>query len=293
MKRLLREPLLHFVVLGALLAGLSALLREAPSPPPSPSAAGGSYAFEVGPHHVASLREDWEAQWGRAPTAAELHELIAEHVREEMLVREARRLGLGADDAAVRRRLAERMELFQTEQAIVPEPTAADLAAFLAANRGEFAGPDRLQFHHVVFLDADRGAAAANDAAAALAMIRASAPPPERAPEIGDRFTLPGDYAAASRREIELTYGAEFAEALWGAPLARWMGPIRSPYGVHLVRVTGRAKGESPPLEAIRDQVRTVWLASKQAEHRRALMSQLVETYTVTYAAGVPSPAGR
>lgn len=137
--RWLREPLVHFLALGALLFGATALLHRAP--PEDPVAAPERIVVSAG------LRENFVLNFarnnGRAPTDAELAVAIEEYVREEVLCREARALGLDRDDPAVRRRLRQRMEFAAEDAAGAAAPTEAELAAFLRENPARFrAAPD-------------------------------------------------------------------------------------------------------------------------------------------------------
>lgn len=284
--KLLREPLVHFVLIGALLFALHGWFGAAEAPTPADP----GLRVEVSLAAMQPRWADWEQQWGVPPSADERAAVVREYVREELLVREARRLGLTADESGVRRQLAARMEFLSRDGGLIPEPTDVQLQARLQSDPARYGPPPRITFSHIVFAIERRGAAAAADATAALAKLRAMAPAPERAPEFGDPFTLRHDYALTSQREIELLFGLEFAGAVWALPLGAWAGPVTSPFGAHCVRVSERVAGQAPALGAVRDQVRTDWIEAQRTQRFEAFLADLQTRYRITYGAGVPTP---
>ena len=122
--RLLREPLLHFVLIGAaLFAGIS-LAREMHRP-----------QVRIEARELEQLAAYWAQQTQRPPTKAELAAIIRERIDEELLAREAVRLGLDTDDMIVRRRLAQKMSFASEDTGAIAEPDEATLRAFMPARR--------------------------------------------------------------------------------------------------------------------------------------------------------------
>lgn len=244
-----REPLLHFLVLGALLVLLASLWG-------GPGGSGARRTVTVTRDDVARLASAWEARWRRAPTEEELRSLVDGYVREEILYREAVAMGLAEDDPIIRRRLLEKIA-FLTEDPMAPvEPSEAEIRAHFAANEDDYRVPERRTFTHVFFSEDERGERAWSDARALLEELREMSPSPERAPELGDRFATQYDYPRRSRSEVARHMGPEFAEELFSLPLDSWQGPLGSAYGVHLVRVLDASDSRALELEAVRQQVR-------------------------------------
>ncbi len=129
----LREPLVHFLLLGALLFALFALWGG-----PAVSAPG-QYHIVVTPTMVQNLVVSFQRSSGRAPTAPELDALIAGYVTEEILVREARAINLDQEDMSVRNELRGRMEDILGGD---PVPTDAQLAEFITKNADALRRPD-------------------------------------------------------------------------------------------------------------------------------------------------------
>jgi hypothetical protein len=270
-QRLLAEPLLHFLLLAAALFGLEAAIRRVPD-----HAAGGELV--VTRSRIAHLADAFARQWGRAPSDEELAGLVQDLVREEVLAREALRLGLDRDDAIVRRRLAQKMEFLSEDLVAMAAPTDDDLRAYLAAHPERFRSPTRFTFAHVPLDPAQRGAALQADADALLAALRAGAD----ARTLGDGRMLAREQQDVARHEVEAQFGKEFAARLAETPLGSWEGPVASDYGVHLVRVEQRRVGVVPPLADAREAVVREWTAAQRTAMRRAQLDGLLARYRVT-----------
>src|SRR5262249_28259014 len=143
-------------------------------------------------------------------------------------------------------------------------PSDAELAAFYTAHRGEYRAPDRVSFWHVFV--------ASPDAEARLASLRSSAAAPRDVVRHGDAFPVPAHVAGRSRWQAEKLFGADLAAAVAEAEIGTWIGPVRSPYGRHLVWIEAREGGSSPPLAAVRDRVLERWQDEQRALRVGALL---------------------
>jgi peptidyl-prolyl cis-trans isomerase C len=259
-----REPMVHFLALGAALFALHAAVAPRPAD-----------HLEITAAFVDALRAEQRERSGRLPTDAETRGLVERHVGEELLYREALALGLDRGDVIVRRRLVQKMELLA--RASVREPTDAELAAHLAAHPDRFRAAEAVSFRHV-FVSRDRhGAAAAAKADELLAALRGGADPAT----LGDPFVAGSSFARRTRADLESTFGAPFAEAALAAPLAGWSGPIASTYGLHLVHASARDGTAPPDLAAARARVREDLLTERREGAVRAEIDRLRARYAV------------
>lgn len=268
-----REPLVHFLLAGALLFGLYALVADPHQAEPD--------AITVTAAQVEALAAGFARTWGRQPDPAELDELIDEYVVEELFYREALALGLDRDDTVIRRRLRQKMEFLA--DAAPAEASDAELAAHLAAHPDRFAAEPRTSFVQV-FLAADRPGVA-EVAAQLLARLEAGAVADPLV--LGDPTLLPSGLEAATPRDIDSVFGPDVTAALAAAPVGRWSGPVRSGYGWHLVRVTARTAATVPDLAAVRPAVLADW----QEAQRRAAVAASVAALRAKYRVSVaPRP---
>jgi peptidyl-prolyl cis-trans isomerase C len=272
MRKWHHEPLLHFLLAGALIFGAHAWLgRSRGEVAPS--------AIEVNEGTVQRLREQWELQWKHAPSEQELRGLVQDHIREEVLYREGIALGLDRDDTIIRRRLAQKMEFLTQDIAALASPDEAALAKYYEENVARYMEPARLTFSQLYFSREKRGVDAETAARAALVALTRGPDPVE---EMGDATLLPGELRGASTIEVDAQFGRAFAAALGKLPLGEWQGPVPSSYGFHLVRVTEQVKGREIGLAAAREAVLRDFHEARRQETNRDLLERLKGRYRIT-----------
>ncbi len=163
--------------------------------------------------HVERLVEAWRRTWQRPPTAQELEGLIEDHIKEEILYREAIAMGLDRDDTIIRRRLRQKMEFLAEDIAAQDEPAEEELELFLEQNADRFRIDATVSFTHVYLNRDRRGERALDDAEALLARLRQSGETLD-AGSLGDRLPLPQAYESASETEVARLVTSSFAKRL-------------------------------------------------------------------------------
>jgi len=219
----------------------------------------------------------WQKQWMRPPTERELQGLVDSQIREEVLYREARAIGLDEDDTIIRRRLAQKLEFVAQDLAGQTEPTDEELSAFLDDNADRFEIPPSFTFGHVYLSHQQRGDAIAADAEGILAALRAGADPSD----LGDRFMLQRSYVDRTQQEIGQLFGRAFAARLLELEGGAWQGPVESGYGLHLVRIDRSVSSRAPLLDEVRADVREELLAERRREANEAMVTRLRGKYEV------------
>jgi hypothetical protein len=267
----LREPLLHFLVLGAALFGLFSLVDKNNSEAPA--------KIVVSASRIATLADGFARTWRRRPTEQELQGLVEDYIRDEVFYREGRAAGLDRDDVVIRRRVRQKME-FLAEDMAAAEPNDEQLAAYLASNSERFRTEDRLTFRQV-FLSATRRGSALDGDAKQIADMLVRTNTPEDMAALGDPFLLGEEFHAMSQGDVARTFGDGFAKRLSAIEPGRWQGPIPSSFGVHFVFVDERAKGSLPPLESVREAVQREWLNARRIEAEQKLYRTLRDRYQI------------
>jgi hypothetical protein len=283
LKSLLREPLLHFLVIGAALF-LYFHFSGAGSAGP------GSRRIVLSSGQIAHLEAGFTRTWSRPPTEAELKGLIDEWVREEVAVREAMSAGLDRDDTVIRRRLRQKLEFLVEDNAEASPPTDDELKAWLAQHADQYRTEPRVAFRQVFVNRERRGANAEADAAAILKRLTAAGPS-ARIDDVGDATMLPMDFALAPMRDVDRTFGSGFAKQIDAVVPGNWSGPIRSGYGLHLVLVRERVEGGLPSFEALRPLATREVLAERRTRQLAAMYDRLLEKYKVVVERP-PAPKG-
>jgi hypothetical protein len=273
LKALLREPLLHFLLLGALLFAVDAWRRPAEG-----TNAGGEIV--VSEARVRTLAQNFARTWQRPPTREELDGLVEAHVREEVMVREALALGLDRDDAIIRRRLQQKVEFVSDQAAALTAPTDAELEAYLAKNADAFRREPRVTFMQVYLDPGKRGAALQADAARLRERLAANAIDAGKA---GDALMLlEARYEGVPQGEVARLFGAQFADEIVKQPPGAWAGPLRSGYGAHLVKVEALTPAGMPSLAEVRPLVEREWTNAKRRELAQGWYATLRAKYKVS-----------
>lgn len=275
MNRILREPLVHFLVLGAIIFALYAALR------PESATSEDDYRVVVTEGQIEHLATTFPRVWLRPPTASELKSLIDEYIKEDILSREAIKLGLDRNDTVIRRRLQQKMEFIAEDFSISANPGDEELAEFLAAHPERFQRDSRYTFQQVYLDPGKHGENLETDVATLLAGLSAGAPETDIA-ELGDSLMLPTEIDDQPQFAITSQFGQDFAAALAGLPTGEWTGPVRSGYGVHLVRIESRTEGHVPELREIRAEVQREWLDTRRKEANQKFLDALLAEYSVT-----------
>jgi len=276
---LLREPLFQFFVLGAALFGLFHLADGRKTETPE--------RISISSARIANLADGFARTWQRAPSTEELQGLIDDYIRDEVFYREGRAAGLDRDDVIIRRRVRQKME-FSAEGASVPEPSEAQLAAYLEANPVRFRAQDRLTFRQV-FLSATRRAATIDRDSQHVADALAHGDAAVDTAALGDPFALGEEFQAISQNEVASVFGDGFAKRIAVMEPGCWQGPIASSFGQHFVYISERIQSGLPPLDAVRQAVRREWLNTRRLEAERKLYASLRERYEIVVEA--PPPA--
>ena len=269
-RRLIREPLLHFAVLGAALFAAYTAFRPASSD---------SSAIVVSGDRIAAIVAQFRGTWQRPPSREELDALIDSYVREEVFYREGLALGLDRDDLVVRNRVKQKMEVLG-EDAMAVEPSEVELQRYLDEHRDVFAIPAALSFQQVYF-DPDRhGDQLERNVRQSLAALRSGSDAVTR----GDRTLLPPRMERALPPDIKGVFGEAFEKAVRDTPAGTWSGPLRSSFGYHLVRVIWKGEPVIPTLADAHDVVLREWTRAHTVDAREQLYRSLRKRYTVAVA---------
>jgi hypothetical protein len=274
----LREPLLHFLLLGIGLFALHGWLNE--------TGALSTKTIVIDRGRIDQLDAGFALLHQRPPTAVELNGLIDDAVKEEIFYREALAQGLDRDDVIVRRRMRQKLEFVSEDIAPVPEPTEAQLQTWLDAHPARFSVEPRYTFEQVFLEPTKHGASLTADGDALLARLR------DGHHADGDGLLIARMIDDAPAADLRSQFGGRFVTALDTLAPRTWHGPIPSGYGVHYVRVLHADAGRTPTLAHVRADVRREWLHARREAANEAFYASLRKRYDVRIAQPEPHPAG-
>jgi len=274
MKTFVREPLVHFLLLGAVLFIAYGLVSK-------PGSSDGPGKITVTHGQIENLVSGFTKAWQRPPTPEELAGLVRDLVREEVYCREAMALGLDKDDTVIRRRLRQKMEFISDDIAAMPEPTDFDLNAYLRTHTDRFRTEPTFTFSQV-YLDPEKhGENLARDISALLARLNRAGGQAEVS-ALGDSLLMERSFTGAPASEVAKQFGENFAAKLGELSPGKWEGPVESGYGAHLVFVSERTEGRVPELAEVRDDVRREWANAQRLELNEKFYQELFKRYSVT-----------
>ena len=271
MKRLLKEPLVHFVLLGAALFAAYSLMSSRDAVPLD--------AIVVSAGKIEHLATLFARTWQRPPTRTELEGLIDDYLHEEVAYREGMAIGLDRDDTIIRRRIHQKLEFIADDIASQTEPSDDQLAEYLTAHTDQFQVDPRLTFRQVYLNSDQRGDSVEADARDLLIAFKGD--PSIDASTLGDRILLEYAYTDVSMREIANMFGQQFAAAVVDLEPGAWGGPIESGFGVHLVFIDERSEARLPELDEVRGQVRREWNNARRVDATETFFSNLLARYEI------------
>jgi parvulin-like peptidyl-prolyl isomerase len=277
----MREPLLHFVVVGFVLFAVGQIHRERTD----------TYRIVVSPQREALLANRYALQFGTQPNPLTRAALVQRDVEEEMLFRQGLALGLDKEDEIVRRRIVQKMRFLLQDSSAPAEPEEAQLNAYYRAHSQRYVAPARVTFSHVFFSSEkgeERAYARAKTSLARLvargasAKAEAAGAAESGAAAMGDPFPDLQHFSAYDAAQVQRLFGrTEISEAVFTAPAGRWAGPYKSSYGWHLIWIDSRQAPAQQPLSAVLDRVRTDYLLAEQARANQSAFSDVARAYTV------------
>jgi PPIC-type PPIASE domain len=264
-RALLREPLLHFLLIGLLLFLAYARLNPG---------SGDANEIVVDQARIQEIARQFESTWSRTPQASELQGLIDTYVEDEILYREGVALGLDEDDLVIRRRIRQKLEVISEELSGDKAPTEAELMAWLQAHTDDYRQPPLVTFEQVYFGPQGPDAPQAQRIESARAALNGGADPARH----GQPTLLPRSGTQQALDLVARSFGQEFAAQLETLPVGGWQGPVASAFGMHLVRISAREPARLPDLAQVRQAVERDWEAARRrsafAENYRRLRAQ-------------------
>jgi hypothetical protein len=280
MKRILREPLLHFLLLGTVIFAAYGFVSKRGSNEP------GKIVISEG--QIAAMAEGFARTWRRPPTSAEIEELIKDRVQEEVYCREAMALGLDNEDTVIRRRLRQKMEFLTDDVAALAEPSDEELSTYLKTHAETFGVQRQFTFSQVYLNPERHGENLARDTAQLLTQLQQAGDEADLS-QLGDSFLLEHKFQSLPASEVVKQFGEKFATKLSEVLSGQWQGPLESGYGVHLVWISERTEGRLPELAEVRDTVRREWANARRLEANEKFYQELLKRYVVTIER--PNPA--
>jgi len=269
MKKLLKEPFLHFILIGAAMFLLYGLVNDKTD---------SKNAIIINDFDVSSLISKWEMQWKRPPTEQELQNLINLNIKQEVFYQEALQMNLDHNDEIIKRRLAQKMQFLSNDIAAMMEPTDEILEEYFQKNSDKYLKPYSYSLFQITF-SPDNRKDHFKDAKEVLKKFSNASF--EEMSKKGDRLPFSYFFDDINVDELGLQLGSIFTEVLKDQELNKWVGPIPSGFGYHLVYILDKTEAQLPSFESVKKAVLRDFEYDNQKEIDEAIYQELKKKYEI------------
>ena len=267
MRKFFAEPLLHFFILALAFF----LLYQNISPD-----LGTERRIIVTNDNIQLLAQRFRATWQRLPTPEELSALTENYIKEEILYRQGVSMGLDRNDQVIKRRVLQKLEVLSEETSTPSPPTETELNTYLNAHAERYAFQPEFTLQQVLF-DPLRHPKLETDLKLALKKLNAGAD----VTTLGDSTLLPTKLDAVGLDRLARDFGEAFATAINTLQVGSWQGPVRSSFGMHLVRIDKKVAGRPASLAEVRDAVERDWENERRTKARDDYYQNLRKAYVI------------
>ncbi len=275
MKKILKEPLVYFFVLGFVVFGLhSTLNREKQVKNEDP------FTVDITSADIEWIRSSWEARMKRQPTQEELQGLIDRFIRDEILFREAMAMDLDDRDLVIQRRLVQKLTFVFEDLAETIELTDDELKKYMQENQDKYRIPEMISFTHIYF-NPDKRKDVMEEAKTVLARLKSAQREPKEAVSLGDTIMIDSAFREKSPDEAARILGREFASKLFSINEKGWQGPIESTFGLHLVYISEHTASRMPEFENIRENVKNDFMYDRKKKVIDGAYNTVKSRYTI------------
>lgn len=264
MKEILKEPLIHFLLIGGFLFVLYMMVNPLES----------ENEIVIDDPLINELTAKWELKRGRNPSFQELQGLVKHYIEQEVLYQQALALNLDHNDEIVKRRLAQKMEFLSDGLAESLQPTEEMLQAYYEKHQSDYPKPP-VYTMKLVYFDKTVRSDAHNDALAAMNT--------QNPQDSGDKISISQAYEAVNAIGIARDYGRVFTAAIDSLPIGKWSGPVVSGYGLHLVNISKKEPGGFYSFEEVADKVSVNYNYEASQDFKTALTKSLLKNYTIRF----------
>ena len=267
MKKVFREPLIHFLLLGLGLFILYGIVSKNQVDEDT---------IIIDDFDVNNIIASWEMQWKRLPTDQELKSLILQNIKQEIFYQEALKINLDHNDEIIKRRLSQKMQFLSNDIASLKQPDAEDLKQYYKDHIDKYKSPYSYSLYQIIFSPDYREDPKA-DAIKTLAEL--GKVNPDKAKSSGDRMPFPFYYQNMDENELNRELGLNFSNSLRRIDSNKWNGPVKSGFGYHLVYITDKKEPSPIDFEIIRNEVERDY----EYDQQKLLEEEIYEEYRKNY----------
>jgi len=271
MKKLFREPIVHFLLMGLGLFLLYGIVNRRTDD---------ESTILIDDFDMNNIIASWEMQWKRLPTDEELKNLIQQNIKQEIFYQEALKMNLDHNDEIIKRRLAQKMQFLSNDLASINEPTDEELEKYYDKHFENYLTPYLFSFYQIVF-SPDNRENAKQDAEIIMSQIDN-----DSFAEIktkGDRLPFPFFFENTNADALNRQLGVNFSESLEHIDTGTWVGPIQSGFGYHLIYLTEKTGPQIPDFESVKDDLLRDMEYDNQKNLNDLIFKELKKNYSIEF----------
>ncbi len=271
MKKLFKEPLFHFVLIGIGLFALYGWVSDRSD---------NQETIYFDDYDMNNIIASWEMQWKRLPTDEELKSLVEQNIRQEVFYQEALKMNLDHNDEIIKRRLAQKMNFLSNDLATLKEPTEDELRKYYEDNLEKYMLSPIYSFYQISFRSDSRNNPQAD---AKKYLENLDDKDPEKLKNQGDNLPFPYYFELTDKNELDRQMGMDFARSLEGLDTGLWTGPVRSGFGWHLVYLTEKVPTRAPEFETIIKELKRDFEYENQRRINDQVYHELRRSYEIEF----------
>lgn len=266
LKKFLKEPLIHFLVIGGLIFFVYGQKN------------GG---FEEKENRIVITKSNfdrlimqWKKKHFRNPTKAETDEILEEFIYHEVMYREALVMGLDKNDIIIQRRLSQKLEFLSSDILQIAEPTNDELQEYLNTHSEKFMLPSKLSFTHV-YIDTNK------HTKEYFEELKKDLESGKSYKTLGDPFMFAKEFTNVTQTDVSKVFGRAFAKKIFSLHVDSLQGPIRSGYGLHFVNISKKTDAKVAKVQDIKSTLTKYWKEEKTEQANSKIYQDLKKQYNI------------
>jgi hypothetical protein len=271
MKKTLKAPFFHFILIGIALFILYGLVNKNID---------SKNTIIIDDFDLENIISSFEMQWKRDPTEQELQNIINQNIKQEVFYQEALKMNLDHNDEIIKRRLSQKMQFLSNDIAALSEPTDETLKSYYKENSDKYLTPTNFTIYQITF-SPDKRKDNYKDATEILKRFPEASF--EEMKQWGDPLPFPYYFEEVKANELGLQLGSKFPKALESQEINKWVGPIPSGFGYHLVYITQKVDPQVPELEMVKKEVLRNYEYENQIETNELIYQELKKLYDIQF----------
>jgi parvulin-like peptidyl-prolyl isomerase len=260
--RILKEPLIHFLIIGASLFFIYSLVNN--------TAPQDNNKVYVSKNQLNKIYDAWVDKTGKSPNKMQKKKLLDEYIQDEILFREAKAKGLDKNDHVIRKHLAKKIKFIFDDSTVLKKATDEELKEIYKKEVSLFKTNENISFNQIVFTKDTKNI----EIEAQKLLDRLKDSKSSKVSTIGKKVDL-------SKESVEKIFSKEFTNRIFNLKLNTWQGPFQTKYGLHLVNIHSIIKNKTPSFEDMKNKLEIKYTKEQLIQANKVFYENLYKKYEI------------